>query len=281
VKHGVFAIVLLFVWTGTVSAQQRPLLTEDPETVGGGRLLIEAGIDLEHDVYYPVSGLRGNRVSIPTFGVSVGLSSIAELQLDGGFYQRLTITERRRAPLSPILDFTGNQTSDVEDLVIATKLRFSSELGRRPAIGLRLATKLPNARNESGLGSDLTDFYASLLIAKTIQSVRYVLNGGVAILGDPTATVPEQNDVLTFGASIARAMTDAAELVGEVNGRLNVRNSTPDAGAENRAEMRLGGRYTRGPVRIDGALILGMTSRDPSIGASVGFTWVLSAFQVP
>ena len=87
--------------------------------------------------------------------------------------------------------------------------------------------------------------------------------------------------MFTFGASVARAMTTAAELVGEVNGRLNVRNSAPDPGGENHAEMRLGGRYTRGPVRIDAALLLGMTSRDPSFGVTTGFTWVLDAFRVP
>jgi hypothetical protein len=143
-----------------------------------------------------------------------------------------------------------------------------------------LATKLPNASNESGLGTDMTDFYASLLFAKTIESIRVVGNGGVAILGDATSAVPEQNDLMTFGFSVARAMTPATELVGEINGRLNFADE-PDPGAENRAVMRLGGRYTRGPVRVDAAMVLGMTSRDPSVGLTTGFTWVLDAFRVP
>jgi hypothetical protein len=274
-------ILILFINAGAAHAQQRPLVTEDPETVGGGRVLIESGIDLERDVFYPVSGLRGNRVVLPTFGISIGLSSIAELQFDGALYQRLSITERRMAPLSRILDFDGDETTDVEDFIIATKLRLVTESGRRPAIGLRLATKLPNVSNESGLGTDMTDFLGSVLFAKTVESVRVVANAGIAIVGDPTSSVPEQNDLFTFGASVARAMTDAAELVGEINGRLNVRNGNPDPGAENRAVMRLGGRYTRGPVRVDAALLLGMTSRDPSVGVTAGFTWVLDVFQVP
>jgi hypothetical protein len=271
----------LLGWAAGAAAQQRPLVTEDPETIGGGRLLFEGGIDAEHDVFYPVSGLRGNRVVVPTFGVSIGLSSIAELQIDGALHQQLDISERRPAPLSHILDIDGSTTTDVDDFVIATKLRFFTESGRRPAFGLRLATKLPNVSNESGLGSDITDFYGSLLFAKTVESVRIVGNAGVAIIGDPTSTVPEQNDMFTFGASVARALTTEAELVGEISGRLNIRNSDPDPGAENRAVMRLGGRYTRGPVRVDAAVLLGMTSRDPSIGGTVGFTWVLNAFQVP
>ena len=280
-KGATLAVLFLFTAAGAVQAQQRPLVTEDPETVGGGRLLIEAGVDLERDVFYPASGLRGNRISYPTFGVSIGLSSIAELQVDGASYQRLNVTERRRAPLAAVLDFDGDRTTDVQDFVLATKLRLFAEATRRPSFGLRLATKLPNASNESGLGSDMTDFYASLLVAKTVQSLRIVGNGGVAILGDPTASVPEQNDLMTFGLSVARAMTTAAELVGEVNGRINFRNGRPDPGSENRAVMRLGGRYTRGPVRADAAVLLGMTSRDPEVGATLGFTWVLNAFQVP
>lgn len=279
-RLGLVALFLLF-GVRNAAAQQRPLVTEDPETVGGGRLLLEAGIDAERDVFFPVSGLRGNHVTVPTIGISIGLSSIAELQIDGSFHQKLHITERRPAPLSPLLDVDGDETSDVDDIVIATKLRFFSESGRRPAIGLRLATKLPNASNESGLGTDITDFYGSLLMAKTVESVRIVGNVGVAIIGDPTARVPEQNDLLTFSGSIARAMTAAAELVGEVSGRLNIKNGNPDPGAENRAVMRLGARYTRGPVRVDVAVLLGMTSRDPSVGLTTGFTWVLNAFQVP
>jgi hypothetical protein len=273
-------VLLVLGWTSAASAQQRPLVTEDPETVGGGRLLIEGGVDLQRDVFYPVSGLQGNRLAVPTMSVSIGLSSIAEIQVDGAFYQKLTVTDRRDAPLADIVDFEGDETTDVDDFIVATKLRLFSEGARRPAIGVRIATKLPNASNESGLGTDMTDFYASMLFGKTMQSVRMVVNGGVAVLGDTTSGVPEQNDLLTYGLSIARAMTTGAELVGEINGRLNP-VSNPDPGSENRAVMRLGARYTRGAVRVDAAVLIGMTSRDPSIGLTTGFTWVLNAFQVP
>jgi hypothetical protein len=280
VKQRTIAVILLLGCAVHAEAQQRPLVTEDPETVGGGRVLIEGGLDVQRDVVFPVSGLRGNRVVFPTVSVSIGLSSIAELQIDGALYQRLNITERRDAPLSSLLDFDGDETTDVDDFIIATKLRLLTESGSRPAVGLRLATKLPNVSNESGLGTDMTDFYASLLFAKTVQSIRVVANGGLAILGDPTSAVPEQNDLVTFGLSVARAMTSATELVGEINGRLTA-SDDPDPGAENRATMRLGGRYTRGAVRVDAAVLFGMTSRDPSIGVTTGFTWVLNAFQVP
>jgi hypothetical protein len=274
--------VLLTLLATPAFSQQRPLVTEDPEVIGPGRLLVEGGIDWERDLFYPVSGLRGHRLSVPTFGVSVGLSSIAEIQIDGGFYQRLQITERRTAPLAHLLTSTTDRTHDVEDLVLATKIRLFGETPTgRPAVGLRFATKLPNASNEAGLGTDMTDFFASLLVAKTIQSIRVVGNAGVAILGDPIATVPEQNDLLTLGLSVARALTTSTEVVGEINSRLNLANGDPEPGGENRGVMRLGGRYTRGTVRVDAAVVIGMTARDPEIGVTAGFTWVFDAFRVP
>ena len=273
------AVVVAFVFAGPALAQQRPLTTEDPETIGEGRVLVESGIDIERDARFPVSGLRGNVLAVPTLGVSVGLSSIAEIQIDGGLYRRLTITEQRSAPLSGLLSIEGDRTSDVEDIVIATKVRLFGEGVHRPAMGLRFATKLPNASNESGLGKDTTDFFVSLLGAKTIQSIRFVGNVGLAILSDPLHG-DRQDDLLTYGVSVARAVTHSAEFVGEINGRYT--NATvASVGAENRAVMRFGGRYTRGSVRVDAGLLLGMTPRDPDVGFTAGFTWVFNAFQVP
>ena len=74
--------------TSRADAQQRPLVTEDPETIGSGLVLIEAGFDLQREISCPVSGLTGNLLRLPTLGVSFGASSIAEIQVDGGLYKR-------------------------------------------------------------------------------------------------------------------------------------------------------------------------------------------------
>jgi hypothetical protein len=262
-------------------AQQRPLVTEDPEPVGAGRVLLEGGLEVLHDQQYPVSGLRGNMLRVPTIGISVGISSIAELQIDGGLYDRLNISERKAtAPLASELTVTGNSTHDVSDVVVATKIRMLSETATRPAIGIRFATKLPNASNESGLGLDTTDFYATLLGAKTVQSIRVVGNLGVGILADPTQG-HRQNDVLAYGLSFARAMTQEAELVGELNGRVSTRSGAAFPGTESRGLLKLGGRYTRGPIRFDAGVLFGLTTVDPTIGLTIGFTYVFNAFTLP
>jgi hypothetical protein len=278
------AAIAAFVLIGSArsaGAQQRPLLTEDPEPIGAGRVLIEGGLDVAHDQHYPASGLEGNLVRFPTIGLSFGLSSIAELQIDGALYNHLGISARYpAAPLASLVTATGDTTSDVDDIVIATKIRLAAETPQRPAVGLRFATKLPNASNESGLGLDTTDFYASLLGAKTVQSVRVVANLGVGILSDPTVG-NRQNDVLTYGVSLARAMTQEVELVGEINGRVSTRGGDPFPGTESRGLLKFGGRYTRGTIRFDAGVFLGLTSSDPTIGLTLGATYVFNAFTVP
>jgi hypothetical protein len=262
-------------------AQQRPLTTEDPESIGVGRILVEGGLDFSHDQEYPVSGLQGNLWRLPTMGVSIGLSPIAELQMDWSPFQRLAITSRdSAAPLAGSVTAGGSTTHDVDDLVVATKIRFVTETARRPAFALRFSTKLPNASNESGLGLDTTDFHASLLGAKTVQSLRVVGNLGVGILSDPTEG-SRQNDVLTYGLSFARAMTQSAEVVGELNGRFSTRSGEPFPGTESRGLLKVGARYTRGPARFDAAGVVGLTTVDLTIGFTAGFTYVFEAFRLP
>jgi hypothetical protein len=272
--------VTISLAAGTAFAQQRPLLTEDPETIGAGRLLLEGGVEFDRDVIYPVSGLQGNLLRVPVVGVSIGVSAIAEIQFDQVSFSRLDIKARRTAPLSDLVTATGSSTTDAEDVMVGAKVRIAPEGMRRPAFGFRFATKLPNAGNESGMGLDTTDFFSSILVGKTTQSVRIVGNIGLGILGDPT-NGNRQNDVVTYGLSFARAISNEAEVVGEVNGRANTRAAGPLPGTGSRSILRMGLRYTTGGLRGDAAVLLGATNDDPGIGFAAGFTYAFTAFQVP
>ena len=280
-RFRVLSVVLsLLVAAGSAAAQQRPLITEDPEPIGAGRVLLEGGFDVAHDYQNTVSGLKGNLISVPTIGVSIGLSSIAELQIDGGIYNSLGITSRNpNAPLASLLTVTGDSTHDVSNAVLATKIRILSETASRPAVGIRFATKLPNASNEKGIDLDTTDVSGTLLLAKTVQSIRVVGNLGAGILTNPTSGVG-QNDVFLYGLSFARAVTQAAELVGELNGRVSTRSNAL-TGTESRGILKIGGRYTHGPVRFDAGVFLGLTTIDPTIGFTAGLTYVFNAFTIP
>jgi hypothetical protein len=277
-----FAVLCAALCTGAPRAwaQQRPLITEDPETIGTGNVLIEAGFDSQRKVFYPASGLEGDLLRVPMVGVSLGFSSILELQIDGGFYDRLSITSIKPAPLSDQLEISGDHTHDVDDIVVATKIRVVSEGPGRPSFGVRLATKLPIMTNASGLGLDTMDFHVVGLFGKTTRAVRVVGNLGLGILSDPIEG-DRQNDVILYGLSVARALQQGFEFVGEINGRLNTRDQRTPIGTESRSALRVGARWTKSAVRVDGGLIFGLTSRDPSFGFTAGLTYVFHGFTLP
>lgn len=257
-------------------AQQRPLVTEDPETVGLNRALVEAGFELDKDQLYSAHGLEGDTTHIATFGVSVGIGPSAEVQIDGGLRQRLKVTERLPVrPLASSADlFPGDTSSTFEDFVVATKIRLVEETESHPAMGARFGTKLPTAEHATGLGLGTTDFFATFLVAKTVQSVRTVGNFGLHVLGNPRGA-QQHVQAFGFGLSVARALTNAFEVVGEVNGRLKPFDAVPE-GLESRGALRFAGRYTYSMLRLDFGVLVGLTPRDPSFGISAGATYAIS-----
>ncbi len=273
-------MLILAICAAPALAQQRPLDTQDPETIGAGRVLFEGGISAAHDITYPLSGLKGDLWQAPVLGLDIGLSSIADLQITGGPYNYLSISSQQPAPLTNVLTFTGDSTHSVEDINIGAKIRLVSEAGGRPSVGFRFVTRLPNASRKSGIGQDTTDFAAGLLLAKTIQSIRVVGNLGWISMTEPLDGT-RQNDELTYGLSFARAVTNRTEIVGEVNGRASVRTSAAAIGTESRGHLKLGGRFTQGPVRFDAAVFFGLNAVDPTIGFTTGVTYVFNAFTLP
>ncbi len=281
IRRFVFGVLAVLALARPAAAQQRPLITQDPEPIGAGRVLLEGGVDYAHDQHYPVSGLDGNLWRVPTLGVSIGVSSIVEVQIDGGLYDHLDVTNRNPgAPLASIVTTTGTTTHDVEDVTVGTKIRLLSETTGRPALGVRFATTVPIASTGSGLGVDTTDFYMSLLGAKDgavrprRRQHRRWHPSGIPRTGDARTT-------LTYGVSFARAMTAGDGDLGELNGRVSTQGGTAFPGTETRGILKLGGRYTRGTVRLDAGVFLGLTATDPTIAFTWGVTYVFNAFTLP
>jgi len=163
--------------------------------------------------------------------------------------------------------------SSLEDLTVATKLRLLSENEQHPGFGIRFGTKLPTSSKSSGLGLGTTDFFAGILVAKTVRSVRTVGNVSLLVLGNPVAA-QDPLRAIGLGLSVARAITNEFEAVGEVNGHMEPFGSAIHPGLESRGVFRLAGRYTHDLLRFDLGLLVGMTSRDPSFGVSAGATYV-------
>jgi hypothetical protein len=115
---------------------------------------------------------------------------------------------------------------------------------------------------------------AAFLVGKTVQSVRTVGNVGLLVLGNP---IGAQKTVraLGFGLSVARAVTNDFEVVGEVNGHLHPMGEAPPPGTESRGVLRLAARYTHQLLRVDLGILVGITPRDPAFGISAGATYVI------
>lgn len=266
---------LLAVFPAAALAQQRPLRTEDPEPVPHGQVVVEVGVDYEPDRSYPLSGLSGDLVRLPTLRLAFGFGDLAEFQVGAGF-NLLWVDQRRPAPFAAKLDFDGDVTTDIEDPVVATKIRLKQETRARPAVSLRVATRFPSAGNDSGLGNDAIDVFVELLAGKTLGTARLAANFGMGVLSVPTEG-DRQNDVLTGGLSVVLPVGGRLALLAEANGRIDAKG-TPPPGTEDRGQARFGARYKLGAVVLDAALLAGLTDADTDLGLTIGGAYRFQGF---
>ena len=181
------SLTLLGVLAAPVSSegQQRPLLTEDPRLIPEGEVALESGIGYFNRVRFPVSGIEGDQLSVLTGGVHFGLGSRAELQLTGTLHNIVWVDDDGGGPW-------GDRTNDWGDGAISTKVAIFKESGSRPDLSFQPTVVLPNASNESGLGTDGTHFFAKILVGKSLGSAYLFGNIGLGILDDAIRAAAQQ-----------------------------------------------------------------------------------------
>ena len=232
-----------------------------------GAVAARLGLEVGGGREYPASGLTGTVVRLPA-ALRFGFGR-AELSVEGG-YELLSIDDFAPAPLDSMLDVSGDGTHDVIDPEIGMKVRIADESPAFPAWSFRVATRLPAAGNESGLGLDTTDFWLWLLAGKSIGPARIAANLGGGVLGIPTRG-DRQNDVWGYGLSITAPLGAGWDAGAEVQGSLDARGDTP-VGTEERGQARLAVRRAAGRFAIDGAVIVGLHDPDPDLGAAIGLS---------
>lgn len=250
-----------------VLAQDRPLKTEKTDTVPVGRIRTELGFDFEQNAVFRLSGLEGDLTRLAVVGLRLGAGKKVEIQLFWTAQQFLNVSRRFDAPNSPLLDFSGNSTSDVGDLVMATKARFVDESGAIPAVGFRFGVQLPNGATERGLSTDETNFFGSLLVEKKLAHMTLVGNVGLAILGDPLSP-GAQDDLLTYGLAAEYPVTPDISVLADWYGRAG----PGGFGTEEQSRLRVGARINAAGLYWDAALLVGFLDTDPSTGLIVGLS---------
>ena len=261
-----YVALLCFVVFLTLSAPtyaDRPFVTEDVDVLMPGDVEIELGVEYLEDPGVPFSGREIDRkfIKAPALGLNIGLGKIVEVQAD---FEMI------------YLDQAGIDTEYAHgDLRLWTKIQAVQESDSWPALGMRFGTKLPNAEDEDGRGTDETDFFSLLLLSKHFDSVYAHLNLGLGILGDPNQR-NSQDDVMVYGLAIEYPLaTMPLTLLAEVSGQAfsNENNNISSA--------RAGIRYNITDDFIwDVFGSAGLTDESEEFSAGIGFTYRFGAFEL-
>ncbi|MDT7605408.1 MAG: hypothetical protein QOF61_3405, partial [Acidobacteriota bacterium] len=222
----------LFI-ASAVSAQQRPLITEDVDIIPPGTVRLQVGMDFLQDAKFPASGLRGDMTRVGVVGVNVGLSPNVEFQIEGVIQNFLSVNSATANPPIPRA-FAGGSTNDVGDFRLSTKIKLRAETRHAPSLGFRFGMDLPNSNQARGLGVNQTNAFGTILAGKKFgrdDRLNLFGNLGLGILTAPTQLFT-QNDVLLYGIGGIYRINGQVNLAGEVNGRASTRKGRAPFGTE-------------------------------------------------
>lgn len=256
---GKAVLCLLLLSPLTASAQQRPLLTEDPRLIANGSLVTETGFAYFNRARFPVSRLGGDEYSVLVNSFNFGLGPRAEFQMNGVLHNFLRVREN------------GNGwRNDWGDFSLSTKIKIVDETPGAPIVSFRPTVVLPNSSQTKGIGSDGTHFFGNILIGKNVARGFVFGNIGLGILDDAVRPAAQQ-DVLTYGIAAVLPIGPRVSLLSEWNGLKNPQNH-PTPGGESRSQVRLGVQFRAGGVRWDIGGTAGLTRLDPRGGVVFGLT---------
>jgi hypothetical protein len=210
------SLILTILWSACALAQQHPLPVESSALLEPGHAQLDLGTAYFKDQPFPLSGLTGHLLKFGTLRFAVSLSEYVELQTDGTVLNLLDVTEREPAFNSRIAS-RSQPTGDIGDFTVWTKFAVLSEYKTGIGFSVRFGVQLPNASNESGLGVDEMNFYASLLFQKHIGGLL-TANAGLGILGDPTV-LGQQHDVFLYGLQYMLPVASTTSIILQTAGR--------------------------------------------------------------
>ncbi len=271
-RRALFVVLLLSSLTVVGMAQQRPLITEDIETVKAGSARIEFGFDFQQDRDFTLSGLNADLTRIGVVMVRMGLGPNIEFQ-NGGVIQNFISINRQFRPSGVPLNLSQgtNSSHDWGDFFLAAKFRVRPETRRVPALGFRFGVELPNSDESRGIGVNQMNFFATAIAGKHFGKFNVFGNIGLGILTAPLDRFT-QNDVLLYGLAGAYTVSDQLTLVGEVQGRHSTRRNAP-IGTESDGAARFGARFRAGGLVWDVAGQTGLYKQSSRTGLSFGVSY--------
>lgn len=267
-----------------VSAQQRPLLTDDIDITPAGSLEIGAGVDFFQNAKFPLSGIRGELSRIGDIRIKTGLASNVEIQIEGSL-QNFVAINSITGPAIP-LTVTGNSTHDFDDITTSAKIKLRSETKHFPALGFKFGYQMPNSDQAKGIGTNQINVFGKIIVQKKFGSfvnktprLNIYGNLGLQIMTVPLSTF-SQNDVVLYGLAGIYRVNGRINIVSEINGRLNTRGTAP-IGTESIGQFRIGTQIKASGLRFDAAAAIGITRNSPRSGVIFGVTYVTPSIFTP
>ena len=254
------------------AAQQRPLTTQEVETVPPGDVMVEFGFEFLQNKKFPLSGLEGDLTKVGVLDIHWGVSRAVEIQIQGTIRQFLSVSQQQPALVVPDLDPGENSTSDFGDFTLAVKAMLLPESRHRPALGVLFGFEMPNTDETQGIGLNTTNVFLRFLLQKRFGRLNLFGNVGLGILEAPTGNFT-QNDVFLYGLGAVYPVHPQLNIVGEIAGRQSTRSTPangPLAGTGSRSEARLGFQLFAGGYRWNFAGIAGLTENDADTGFFFG-----------
>jgi hypothetical protein len=280
------AIVIILASVFCVSAQQRPLMTDDVDIVPQGAIEIGAGVEFLQNAKFPLSGLKGDLTRVGDIRLRTGFASNIELQIEGTLQNFLAINEQFGSSAIP-LNVKGNSTNDFDDFTVSTKIKLRNEGKYLPAVGLKLGFQMPNTDQARGIGTNQINIFTKFLMQKKFgkrpdRTPRANIYGniGLAIMTAPIERFT-QNDVMLYGLAGIFRVTDHINLVSEVNGRVNTRSGAAPLGTESVGQFRVGTQIRASGLRFDTAAVFGLTKFSPRTGLVFGVTYQTPTIFTP
>ena len=238
-----------------VSAQTRPLQTEEATTAPRGTNILEIGAEAIHDEPNFVTGGLRDRWAGPILRFVHSPSDNVEIDLEW------------TARVGQVDDPDFGSVSDWGDVALRAKVRFMEEREGRPAIAARFGVLLPETSFGNGLGPNALRMSAQMLVSKTIGATTLHGNAGLA-LHDEVYRPHEQRDFLAYGLAAELRVSRRLVVVGEWAGFAG--SGMP--GADAHSELRGGVRWGAGDWIADGALRRGLDAADGTWGMTAGVT---------
>lgn len=272
----------ILAMAAAAAAQQRPLLTDDIDIVPQGAIELGIGVDFIQNAKFLLSGLKGDLTRVGDIRIRQGFASNVEIQIEGAVQNFLAINSQASTPPIP-LNFTGNSTSDFDDIIVSAKIKLFNETATLPAIGMKFGYQMPNTDQAKGIGTNQINIFSKVIIQKKFgkrtgkaPKANIYGNIGLGIMNAPLNTFT-QNDVMLYGLAGIFRLTDQVNIVSEVNGRHNTRGNAP-LGTESIGQFRVGAQIKASGLRFDTAALFGLTKYSPRTGVVFGVTYESPVF---